>query len=176
MSGGKGLGVAAVGLVLAAAALGGAGLTGVALLALAAIAALVATAGAARRVLGALLALVGGTVAGVAVVASGGPSAPPTPGLLAVTGGALVAVAGVFVLLRAPHLARLGARYAPADPARVDVDPDRAAWAALDAGRDPTADPPGAAPDRLGAPGAGLATPPAVDPADPDGGRLGGAV
>ena len=51
---------------------------------------------------------------------------------------------GTYVLLEEPRMARLGARYSAAptaEPQRLD-DPDRAAWAALDAGRDPTVDPP----------------------------------
>jgi hypothetical protein len=49
------------------------------------------------------------------------------------------------VLIREPQLRRLGARYAAAGSPAAHADPDRAAWAALDEGHDPTADPP---PDR----------------------------
>jgi len=120
-------------------------LTGVALLALAGVAALVATSGVPRRIVGALLGVVGGVVVvataaavlAVSVAVGGGP-------LLAVGGGLLLAVVGCAVLLREPQLRRLGARYAAAGSPSAHADPDRAAWAALDEGRDPTADPPAA--------------------------------
>jgi hypothetical protein len=62
--------------------------------------------------------------------------------LLAVGGGLLLAVVGCAVLLREPQLRRLGARYAAAGSPSAHADPDRAAWAALDEGRDPTSEPP----------------------------------
>jgi hypothetical protein len=55
--------------------------------------------------------------------------------------------AGVFVLVRERRLARLGARYAAPGNRRVTADPDRAAWEALDEGRDPTVGPPDAPTD-----------------------------
>jgi len=117
-------------------------LTGVALLALAGVAALVATSGVPRRIVGALLGVVGGVVVvataaavlAVSVVVGVGP-------LLAVGGGLLLAAVGCAVLIREPQLRRLGARYAAAGSPSAHADPDRAAWAALDEGRDPTADP-----------------------------------
>jgi hypothetical protein len=39
-------------------------------------------------------------------------------------------------------MARLGARYAASGARTAQADPDRAAWAALDEGRDPTSEPP----------------------------------
>jgi hypothetical protein len=57
------------------------------------------------------------------------------------------------VLLREPRMARLGARYAAEGARPTTADPDRAAWVALDEGRDPT-----------------------VDSDDPGGGRAGGTV
>jgi hypothetical protein len=124
-------------------------LTGFALLALAAVAALVATAGPLRRVVAALLVLVGAVV-GVVVVqaaldppgAAGAATRTAAP-LLAVAGAAALLAVSVFVLLREPRLPRLGARYAAPGARRVEMDPDRAAWQALDAGTDPTADVPG---------------------------------
>lgn len=139
-------------------------LTGLALLALAGIAALVAVAGLVRRVLAGLLGAVG---FGIAVVGGldqfgrrfgpGGPVQPPpgtsvatwadapvaaTPApLLAVAGGVVLAAVGAFVLVAEARLPRLGARYAAAGARPAVVDPDRAAWVALDEGRDPTADP-----------------------------------
>ena len=64
-------------------------------------------------------------------------AAPLCGGLLL---GALVG--GRRAVVREPPLRRLGARYAAAGSPAAHADPDRAAWAALDDGRDPTADPP----------------------------------
>ncbi len=136
-------------------------LSAVALLALAAVAAAVAVAGPTRRVLGALVAAAGGYV-GVLVVRL--LLSPPTPADLAAlpaapTGGTAVAdsvtlrlgpvpavlgatlllAAGVALVVADRRLPRLGARYT-ARPAEEPPDPDRAAWDALDAGIDPTAD------------------------------------
>jgi uncharacterized membrane protein (TIGR02234 family) len=153
-------------------------LTGVALLAVAAVAAAVALAGAARRLLGVVVAAAG---AWIGVVVGGLLLAPPAPADLAALPGApaggtavadslalrpgpLPALLGVLLLVAAGimlaagerRLPRLGARYAarpagravagPAETAgvRADSDPDRAAWDALDAGRDPTTDGPAA--------------------------------
>ncbi len=137
-------------------------LSAVALLALAAVAAAVAVAGPARRVLGAVVAAAGGYV-GVLVVRL--LLSPPTPADLAalpgapaggtavadsvalrpgpvpaVLGAILLLAAGVALVVADRRLPRLGARYA-ARPAEEPTDPDRAAWDALDAGLDPTADP-----------------------------------
>jgi uncharacterized membrane protein (TIGR02234 family) len=150
-------------------------LTAIALLAVAAVAAAVALGGAARRVLGALVA-VAGTWVGVAV--GGLLLAPPAPDDLAALPGApaggtavadsvalrpgplpallgalLLVAAGITLAVAERRLPRLGARYAarpasadaPAEhvtAAHGDAAPDRAAWDALDAGRDPTADRP----------------------------------
>jgi uncharacterized membrane protein (TIGR02234 family) len=139
------------------------GLSGVALLGLAAVAAAVALAGPGRRLLGGLVAAAGCYV-GVALVRlllarpspadlAALPDAPAggTPGastalqagpLPAGLGAILLVAAGVALLAAERRFPRFGARYA-ARPAerRGDADPDRAAWEALDAGRDPTADP-----------------------------------
>jgi hypothetical protein len=115
-------------------------LTGVALLALAGVAGVVATAGVLRRLVGVLLAAAGtveGVVALQALVSTADGTAAP---LLAVAGSAVLLAVGVLVLLREPRLPRFGARYAAPGDRRVELDPDRAAWQALDAGRDPTAD------------------------------------
>jgi hypothetical protein len=58
----------------------------------------------------------------------------------AALGAILLLAAGVALVVADRRLPRLGARYA-ARPAHEPTDPDRAAWDALDAGRDPTADP-----------------------------------
>ena len=117
-------------------------LTGVALLALAGIAAVVATSGVARRAVGVLLgvagvvvlvATVGAVLAAKAVVGTGP--------LLAAGGGLVLAAVGSVVVARERRLARLGARYAAEGSRSAPADPDRAAWLALDEGRDPTADP-----------------------------------
>jgi hypothetical protein len=123
-------------LVAAAALLWGASSTGVALLALAGVAGVVATGGVVRRTVGALLGL-----AGIAAAVMAG-------SWLAVAGGAVLLVAGAFVLVREPLLPRYGA----GGDRRADVDPDRAAWQELDAGRDPTADGPSRQDDPGGRP------------------------
>jgi hypothetical protein len=117
-------------------------LTGVALLALAGIAAAVATSGLIRRALGCLLGFAGAAVAVFAIVDLLAPAAPGVTGapLLAVAGGVALVAVGVFVLLREPRMARLGTRYTAAGARPAVADPDRAAWVALDEGRDPTVD------------------------------------
>jgi hypothetical protein len=144
-------------------------LGGVALLALAGIAGLVASGGVLRRVVGALLALAGAGVLAFSVPAlSADPPAsalpqPPHGGsvddlrrqpaqgtpapLLPAAGGLLLLGVGTLVAVRERSLPRLGARYAAPGERRVEQDPDRAAWQALDAGRDPTTDPPDARPE-----------------------------
>jgi hypothetical protein len=114
------------------AATGVAALRGVAVLALAGVAGVVATAGVARRLVGALLAVVGLAQTGFAA---------GTGAVVALAGGVVLLAAGLFVLVREPRLARLGARYAAPGDRRVTADPDRAAWEALDEGRDPTIGP-----------------------------------
>ncbi|RZS34299.1 tryptophan-associated transmembrane protein [Herbihabitans rhizosphaerae] len=106
-----------------------------ALLALAGIAGLIATAGLARRVLGAVLALAGLAAAWLAVAADGGFA----PRGLAVAGGLLIVTGGVLVVRHAADLPRLGARYqaSNAKPS-TDGDPDADLWRALSEGRDPT--------------------------------------
>ncbi|HVL85627.1 MAG TPA: Trp biosynthesis-associated membrane protein [Pseudonocardia sp.] len=143
------------------------GLTGVGLAALAAVAALVATGGPVRRTLGLVLAVAGLLLAGSALrafagspFAAGGGGIPEPPAgvpaealagaptetttgpLLAVLGGLLLLGAGVLVMLREARLPRLGGRYAAPSARPAPADPDRAAWEALDAGRDPTTGPP----------------------------------
>jgi uncharacterized membrane protein (TIGR02234 family) len=154
------------------------GLSGIALLALAAVAAAVALAGTPRRLLGVVVAAAGAYV-GIAVVrlllappapadlaalpgapaggtAIAGAAAQQPGPLPAVLGAALLLAAGLGLIPAERHLPRFGARYAarPAGPAAT-ADPDRAAWEALDAGRDPTVDPDPARPGRSdgGAPG-----------------------
>ncbi len=141
---------------------------GTALLALAGVAALVATAGPVRRAVGLLLAAAGIAVGGIAVrallnnpfTADAPASTLPQPPagvavdalrdqpveitlapLLAVAGALALAVVGVVVLLGEPRLPRFGARYSTGAARRAELDPDRAAWQDLDAGRDPTTDP-----------------------------------
>ena len=123
-------------------------------------AALVATGGVARRVLACLLALAGAAVTVIGVVgwtraeyaaesrawcrrARRCRRIPHRDASAAAraAGGLLMLAVGVFVVLREPRLARLGARYAAPGARTVEIDPDRAAWQDLDAGRDPTADP-----------------------------------
>ncbi|GEL20305.1 Trp biosynthesis-associated membrane protein [Pseudonocardia asaccharolytica] len=143
-------------------------LTGVALLAVAAVAASVAVSGVARRVLGLIVALAGlaaggaalatvmaapstdrlAALSGVTVGAGGSVTQPPAEVThttaapwLALLGAVLVLVAGVVLIVRAGRLPRLGSRYSAPGARRPVVDPERAAWQELDAGRDPTVDP-----------------------------------
>ncbi|GEL23242.1 hypothetical protein PSU4_21960 [Pseudonocardia sulfidoxydans NBRC 16205] len=144
--------------------------TALALLAVAGIAATVAVSGAARRVLGGLLALVAVATVWAVVATLVSPPAPArlaqlagltvTPGavgevsgaaapVLTLAGAVLVGAAGVLLALRENGMPRLGARYdAPTAQRRPrQTDPDRTAWEDLDAGRDPTVGPtPGTAP------------------------------
>jgi uncharacterized membrane protein (TIGR02234 family) len=140
------------------------GLSGVALLALAAVAAAVALAGTARRLVGGVVAAAGGYV-GVAAVrlvlrppapadlaalpdapaggtaVAGSVAVQPGP-LPAVLGAGLLLAAGLGLVVAEAGLPRFGARYAARPEERAgEADPDRAAWEALDAGRDPTVDP-----------------------------------
>jgi uncharacterized membrane protein (TIGR02234 family) len=144
-------------------------LGGTALLALAGVAGVVASGGVLRRLVGVLLALAGAAVlvAGVAAqftepYATDAPAAglPQPPAgvsvdalryqptevtaapLLVVVGAVALLVVGGLVAARERRLPRLGARYAAPGERRPERDPDRAAWQELDAGRDPTADPP----------------------------------
>lgn len=132
------LGIVCAGLGVSAALLWGASavvpvFSGTVLPALAGVAAVVATGGVVRRALGGLLGVAGAVVAVLAVA---------TP--LAVAGGVALFAVGVFVAVREPLLPRFGARYAGVGTPKAALDPDRAAWQDLDAGRDPTADaPPG---------------------------------
>lgn len=131
-----------------------------ALLSLAAVAGILATSGWGRRVVGVVVALAG--IAALVRAATGfatpAPDALPAPArqagtlltasagvvgpLLALLAGLLLAAVGVLVVLAAPVLPRLGARYdAPGAPRRAR-DPDRELWEALDEGHDPTTDAP----------------------------------
>jgi len=148
-------------------------LTGVALLTLAGIAAVVATSGMARRVVGGLLGVAGAVVVvPTAAALMAAPAAVAAGPLLAVGGGLLLAAVGGVVIVREPRLARLGARYAAAGARPAHADPDGAAWAALDEGHDPTADPTAPTFD----PATDTGPDASVKPDDPGGGRRGGAV
>ena len=144
-------------------------LAGLALLAAAAIPAAVALAGVFRRALGVLVAA-GGALAGWRVAtalvnppsaadlatlpgapaggtAAAGPVALGPGPIPAAVGAALLVVAGVVLLIGERRLPRFGGRFARErrqnGPARAQgrgAEPDRAAWDALDAGRDPTLD------------------------------------
>ena len=142
---GRALAGAAIGLAAAALVLWGASALpwpapgapswtgGVAALALAGIAGVVATSGPVRRGVGALLAAVG-----VAVLVGAVPqfAAAALGATALVVGGIALLGTGGLVAVREPVLARFGARYARAGA--PPADPDRAAWEALDEGRDPT--------------------------------------
>ncbi|GAA5119749.1 Trp biosynthesis-associated membrane protein [Pseudonocardia adelaidensis] len=128
-------------------------LGGTALLALAGVAGVVATGGLLRRLVGALLGLVGVGVAVLGLrallVVPPGSAATGAP-LLAIAGALVLLGLGIVVLVRERRLPRLGARYAAPGGRRVERDPDRAAWDELDEGRDPTVDPPDAPPGDAG--------------------------
>ena len=140
-------------------------LGGIALLALAGVAGVVATGGVLRRLVAVLLALAGAGVLGYWLLAfAAGPYATDAPAaglpqppagmsvdelrhrptdttpapLLVVAGASVLLAVGVVVAVRERRLPRLGARYSAPGERRVERDPDRAAWQALDAGRDPT--------------------------------------
>ena len=140
-----------------------------ALLAIAAVAAAVATGGWPRRVLGALVVVVGGwavwqcaswllvgnlgSLADLPLqshppsdaVLTAGPSRTPAA-LLGLAAGLLMVAAGAAAVCWARAMPKLGSRYAaPGAPARTK-DPDREWWAALDAGEDPTVKSPRADP------------------------------
>ena len=103
-----------------------------------------------------LAALPGAPAGGTAVAGSLALRPGPLPAVLGVL---LLVAAGITLAAAEPRLPRLGARYAARPPVatatstadtadtaavRADADPDRAAWDALDAGRDPTTDGPAA--------------------------------
>ncbi|WP_214369043.1 Trp biosynthesis-associated membrane protein [Pseudonocardia sp. H11422] len=139
---------------------------GLALLAVAAVAAAVAVSGIARRVLGGVIVLAGVAAAVVTLTRlSNPPSAEQLASLgdvslgsdraatmasvpvgvtpapwLGVVGSVLLLAAGAALLVGERGLPRLGGRYAAPGARRPAVDPDRAAWQELDAGRDPTLD------------------------------------
>lgn len=136
-------------------------LIGLALVALAGTGALLATRGAARRVLGALLALTGVGVAVGAVLAWAGAGPEPVWPVVTVLGGAAVAVGGVLTARHGHTWAAMSSRYernpaaAPTAPASTAPEPaepgaaepgrtaqnvpdSRAFWDALDRGEDPT--------------------------------------
>ncbi|MHA6795273.1 Trp biosynthesis-associated membrane protein [Pseudonocardia bannensis] len=139
---------------------------GIALLAVAAVAAAIAVSGIARRALGGVIVLAG--AAAGAITLTGLLSPPPVERLavlldvslgsdpaatlpsvpvgvtpapwLGVVGSVLLLAAGAALLVGERGLPRFGGRYAAPGARRPAVDPDRAAWQELDAGRDPTVD------------------------------------
>nr|WP_221219565.1 Trp biosynthesis-associated membrane protein [Prauserella isguenensis] len=127
----------------------------IALLALAAVAAALALRGVARRLLGVLLAVVGGWTVYLAVAgdtreiawsgwapgyegAAGEPSWTFLGPAAAVAGGVLVALAGVVLAWRGHRMARMGAKYSAPGDRRAPRDPDAELWDALSEGADPT--------------------------------------
>lgn len=136
---------------------------GLAPLALAGVAALLALAGPVRRVLGALIGLLGAWVVEAGVRGAlgphpgafdpGYPTPPPGVGLdalrdqplvatgaswPAVVSGLLMLGAGGWVMLRERDLPRFGARFSVGHDRPRQPDQDRAWWDALDSGEDPT--------------------------------------
>lgn len=127
----------------------------IALLALAAVAAALALRGMMRRLLGVLLAVVGGWTVYLATAGetreiawSGwapgyeGGTAEPTwtfwGPAAAVAGGGLIALAGLVLAWRGHRMARMGAKYTAPGDRRTASDPDTELWDALSEGDDPT--------------------------------------
>ncbi|MCP3797681.1 Trp biosynthesis-associated membrane protein [Allokutzneria sp. A3M-2-11 16] len=106
-----------------------------ALLSLAGIAGAVATAGALRRVVGGLLALLG--AGGIALWLGYAATVTAAGPLLGLAGLAPLLAAGLIVLVGGARMPALGARYDTGSNARA-ADPDREVWEALDSGSDPT--------------------------------------
>ncbi|MFD9699656.1 Trp biosynthesis-associated membrane protein [Lentzea sp. NPDC059081] len=123
MTGSRPLWIAALLLVGSAGAFWGAGSVPVALLSLAAVAAVVALSGVVRRVLGALL-----VVVGVVAAFSGH--------WLAIAGGVLVAGSGALMAVLGGRMPKIGMG---GQKARAS-DPDADMWRALERGDDPTED------------------------------------
>lgn len=119
------------------------GARGLGLLALAAVAALLAARSWGRQLVGAivlaagcgLMVLVARTLADPAASAPRPVPVGPWPAV-ALVGAALVAAAGLLVLVRGRRWTTLGSRFQPAaaEPRAAERDP----WAALDRGEDPT--------------------------------------
>ncbi len=128
----------------------------VALATLAAVAAVLATSGILRRIMGLLVItagvilvwravswFAGGTASSRDVPAGSTPigsaQLPVYGPVLVLLAAALLLAAGLWVLVAAHRMAGMGARYdAPGSAARVDSDPDKRFWDALDSGEDPT--------------------------------------
>jgi hypothetical protein len=132
LTGSRPLWIAALLLVGAAGAFWGAGSVPIALLSLAAVAAVVALSGTTRRILGAVL-----IVVGVAAAFSGH--------WLAIAGGVLVAASGVLQVALGARMPKIGMGGQKARP----HDPETDMWRALERGDDPTDDktPGGPSPD-----------------------------
>jgi hypothetical protein len=123
LTGSRPLWIAALLLVGAAGAFWGAGSVPIALLSLAAVAAVVALSGTARRILGALL-----IVVGIAAAFSGH--------WLAIAGGVLVAGSGALQVALGARMPKIGVG---GQKARSH-DPEADMWRALERGDDPTDD------------------------------------
>jgi uncharacterized membrane protein (TIGR02234 family) len=129
---------------------------GIALLALAV--AVIAASGVMRRLVGAVVALLGAAAVGTAVAGRGAVSAAltaheigdaniPVHGtangwwVIAAVGGAIALLVGVVVAARSARWAAMGQKYEAPQPrtsAPATADPSDRAWAALDRGEDPT--------------------------------------
>jgi hypothetical protein len=116
---------------------GGPGLGAVALLALAALAGVFAVGGWARRLLGAVVLVVGGWVCRQALVADGDVDLLTGRGL-ALLGGVLLLAAGAVIVVRAARLPTMGARYERAHARRRSGDAGKDMWDGLSDGEDPT--------------------------------------
>lgn len=115
-------------------------LTPLALLALAGIAGVVATRGWPRRILCAVLGLVGIAAGALGVSGIVDESAVRPGHAVALLGGALILAAGVLGVRAARSMPAMGARYATAQSGKHDTDHDADLWDALSSGSDPTTD------------------------------------
>lgn len=129
---------------------------GIALLALAV--AVIAASGVMRRMVGAVVALLGAAAVGTAIAGRGAVSSALTAHeigdanipvhatangwwVMAAVGGAIALLVGVVVAARSARWAAMGSKYeapAPRTTVPASADPSETAWDALDRGEDPT--------------------------------------
>jgi uncharacterized membrane protein (TIGR02234 family) len=120
----------------------------------------IAASGPVRRLVGALVALLGGLAVAAAIAGRGavssaltaheiGDAAIPVHGsangwwVVAALGGLVALLVGLGVALRSGQLAEMGQKYEPPKPKSAPnaaADPADTAWEALDRGEDPTDD------------------------------------
>jgi hypothetical protein len=109
-----------------------------AVLSLAAVAATFAVSGWPRRVLGVVLMIIGGIAAVFGFADVPGNTGFSMGRLLAVSGGALLIMAGLVLIRSASTLPKLGSAYQRTNTESRSDDPDKEMWRALSLGKDPT--------------------------------------